>query len=135
MQSEKTAAFSLQSILNQVLKPLDVKTKFYNAEVSVSQISCVVGALPASCFHSIFNIHKLESVPVEAVRVRKHLGLHSSQVGGGGAGVFLPEAAVCLVLTSELCADVHWHRVWLVTPFVYDLLYFIFSIRVTSVLW
>lgn len=36
MQCEKTAAFSLQSILNQVLKPLDVKTKFYNAEVSVS---------------------------------------------------------------------------------------------------
>lgn len=35
VQCEKTAAFSLQSIFNQVLKPLDVKTKFYNAEVSV----------------------------------------------------------------------------------------------------
>lgn len=34
-QCEKTTAFSLQSILNQVLKPLDVKTKFYNAEVRV----------------------------------------------------------------------------------------------------
>lgn len=31
---ERTSAFSLQSIFNQVLKPLDVKTKFYNAEVS-----------------------------------------------------------------------------------------------------
>lgn len=27
--------FSFNSILNQVLKPLDVKTKFYNAEVSL----------------------------------------------------------------------------------------------------
>lgn len=34
-QSEKSTAFSLQSIFNQVLKPLDVKTKFYNAEVSL----------------------------------------------------------------------------------------------------
>ena len=34
VQCEKTTAFSLQSIFNQVLKPLDVKTKFYNAEVS-----------------------------------------------------------------------------------------------------
>lgn len=33
-QCEKTYMFSLQSIFNQVLKPLDVKTKFYNAEVS-----------------------------------------------------------------------------------------------------
>lgn len=36
LQCEKTPAFSLQSLFNQVLKPLDVKTKFYNAEVSVS---------------------------------------------------------------------------------------------------
>lgn len=34
VQCEKTPGFSLQSIFNQVLKPLDVKTKFYNAEVS-----------------------------------------------------------------------------------------------------
>lgn len=34
LQCEKSTAFSFQSILNQVLKPLDVKTKFYNAEVS-----------------------------------------------------------------------------------------------------
>ena len=34
VQCEKSPAFSLQSIFNQVLKPLDVKTKFYNAEVS-----------------------------------------------------------------------------------------------------
>lgn len=41
MQCEKPAAFSLQSIFNQVLKPLDVKTKFYNAEVSAGLImSC-----------------------------------------------------------------------------------------------
>lgn len=39
MQCEKTAAFSFQSIFNQVLKPLDVKTKFYNAEVSAGLIS------------------------------------------------------------------------------------------------
>lgn len=45
------AAFSLQSILNQVLKPLDVKTKFYNAEVSVgrSYLSCTVSLLV--CLH------------------------------------------------------------------------------------
>lgn len=49
------------------------------------------------------------------------------------AGVVL--TAIFLVLMYELCADVHWHHVWLVTPFIYDLLYFIFSIRVTSVLW
>lgn len=33
-QCERPTAFSLHSIFNQVLKPLDVKTKFYNAEVS-----------------------------------------------------------------------------------------------------
>lgn len=37
-QCERPAAFSLQSIFNQVLKPLDVKTKFYNAEVSAGPI-------------------------------------------------------------------------------------------------
>lgn len=34
VQCEKSTTFNLQSIFNQVLKPLDVKTKFYNAEVS-----------------------------------------------------------------------------------------------------
>jgi hypothetical protein len=33
---ERSSSFSLQSIFLQVLKPLDVKTKFYNAEVSLS---------------------------------------------------------------------------------------------------
>lgn len=45
MECEKTTAFSLQSILNQVLKPLDVKTKFYNAEVSLKcerADSCII---------------------------------------------------------------------------------------------
>ncbi len=32
---EVESNFSFNSILNQVLKPLDVKTKFYNAEVSL----------------------------------------------------------------------------------------------------
>lgn len=32
-----SSSFSLNSILNQVLKPLDVKTKFYNAEVRFYQ--------------------------------------------------------------------------------------------------
>lgn len=36
---ERTAAFSFHSIFNQVLKPLDVKTKFYNAEVSSVYVS------------------------------------------------------------------------------------------------
>ena len=39
---EKTTAFSLQSIFNQVLKPLDVKTKFYNAEVGVSLLNAQI---------------------------------------------------------------------------------------------
>lgn len=38
-QFEKPTAFSLHSIFNQVLKPLDVKTKFYNAEVSSVSVS------------------------------------------------------------------------------------------------
>lgn len=65
MQCEKTAAFSLQSILNQVLKPLDVKTKFYNAEVSVRSPPPLPPQLNELCsqcaaclmLHSIFNIH------------------------------------------------------------------------------
>lgn len=59
---EKTAAFSLQSIFNQVLKPLDVKTKFYNAEVSVGPIVPQLNELYCQCIartalHSTFNIH------------------------------------------------------------------------------
>ncbi|KAG9353626.1 hypothetical protein JZ751_011747 [Albula glossodonta] len=42
-QPEKSA-FSLQSLLNQVLKPLDVKTKFYNAEVS-GPVLCLCGGV------------------------------------------------------------------------------------------
>lgn len=38
-QCERPTAFSLHSIFNQVLKPLDVKTKFYNAEVSSVSVS------------------------------------------------------------------------------------------------
>lgn len=37
--SERSTTFSLHSIFNQVLKPLDVKTKFYNAEVSSVSVS------------------------------------------------------------------------------------------------
>lgn len=63
MRCEKTAAFSLQSIFNQVLKPLDVKTKFYNAEVSVGGITPQLNELCCQCvacitLHSTFNIHK-----------------------------------------------------------------------------
>lgn len=62
MQCEKTAAFSLQFIFNQVLKPLDVKTKFYNAEVSVGQMTPLLNELycqGVACItlHSTFNIH------------------------------------------------------------------------------
>lgn len=56
-QCEKT--FSLQSIFNQVLKPLDVKTKFYNAEVSGGgSLSRVVSV--ACALHPMFNIHNIE---------------------------------------------------------------------------
>lgn len=73
-------------------------------------------------------------MPVEAARVKKHLDLHKSQIEGGKR-VFFSQGAISLVFMYELYADGHWHHVWLVTPFIYDLLYFIFSIRVTSVLW
>lgn len=39
-QCDKASVFSFQSIFNQVLKPLDVKTKFYNAEVSDTHHLC-----------------------------------------------------------------------------------------------
>lgn len=80
----------MQFIFNQVLKPLDVKTKFYNAEVSVGQITPLLNELycqgvPASRFipHLIFIIRGVCWMPVEAVRVRKHLDLHKSQIEGG----------------------------------------------------
>ena len=38
---ERTTAFSLHSIFHQVLKPLDVKTKFYNAEVRPRGPECL----------------------------------------------------------------------------------------------
>lgn len=53
-QPEKPA-FSLHSLFNQVLKPLDVKTKFYNAEVrhmfyygGCTQIECLFFDLKSS---------------------------------------------------------------------------------------
>ena len=66
------------------MKPLDVKTKFYNAEVSVDHSAAV---LSVRCLHHAsmhIQCSELEFwMPVEAVRVRKHLHLHKRQIESG----------------------------------------------------
>lgn len=44
--------FSLNSLLNQVLKPLDVKTKFYNAEVSLAVFFFLSSDVFSACLNS-----------------------------------------------------------------------------------
>lgn len=58
-QCEKTAAFSLQSIFKKVLKPLDVKTKFYNAEVSVSLTDSSIIQVPLFGNHTVLQVEEL----------------------------------------------------------------------------